>query len=393
MTLPVTAPGSPASLRAANQQRVISVLQQQVGAVTISQAEIARQTQLAPATVSNIVRDLTASGLLDTRAGAGRRGTTVRIALAAGVVAGVDVGHRHIAVAVADLQGETLTEDRVAISPTHHHHEALDKVGDMLSTLRGRLPAGSGPLLSIGMGLPAPLDADGVVIPSSILPGWVGIDARAVATDYLLCDVHLENDANLGALAEYHRGSGRGEPCLVYLKASSGLGGGLMLDGKLFRGGAGMAGEIGHLPLDENGPVCRCGSRGCLEAYTSVETVKALLAEQHPDASFADIVAAARHGDVAALRVIEDAGRHLGWGVSMVVKLLSPTCLVIGGELAQAGDLLVDAVRIGMRRHSLGLEGEGIAIRIAELQERSSLVGAVLLALERTELAVPVTAG
>lgn len=218
------------------------------------------------------------------------------------------------------------------------------------------------------------------------------MDARRVAGERLGRPVYIDNDANLGALAEHRRGTGRGHDCMVYVKVSSGVGSGLIINGQVFRGGAGTAGELGHLTIDEFGPLCRCGSRGCLEAYCSVSMVKETLALQHPDASLAEIVRAAYNCDTSAVRVIEDAGRHLGWGVAMLANLINPTCVVVGGEMAQAGDLLLDAMRSGMRRHALAEVNATLTLQTATLQDRSSVIGALLLALERTDVAALVRA-
>lgn len=382
------APGSTSSLRVANQRRVINTLRGAPQGVELTQADLARATKLAPATVSNIVRELHAAGFVETTAGAGRRGTTVRIARRAGVVLGVDIGHRHVRVAVSDLAGAFLAESSRQLSPTHAYDEGLDYVVEQRDELLDGLGMTTKNVLAVGMGLPAPIDRHGLVVSSSILPGWVGVDAEEVTSKRLCSRVIIDNDANLGALAEHLRGAGQGHPCMAYLKVSSGVGAGLIIDGRVFRGGAGTAGEIGHLTLDDAGPVCRCGNRGCLEAYTSVNHVLDLLRVQHPRATFAEVVSAARGGETAARRVIEDAGRHLGWGLAMVANLLNPTCVVVGGDMAQAGDLLLDGIRAGMRRHALGSLGVETELRTAQLGDRVSAVGAVLLALDSVEPAL-----
>lgn len=386
---PDAAPGSTSSLRVANQHRVVKVLQNALPDHPLTQADIARATSLAPATVSNIVRVLAAAGFVETTAGAGRRGTAVRIARGAGLVVGIDFGHQHVRVALGDLTGVIVAETRRAISPSHAYDEGLALACTMRDELLAEIVADAGSVVSIGLGLPAPVGADGLVVSSSILPGWVGVRADVVAAERFGKPVLIDNDANLGAVAEHRRGAGIGHPCMVFLKVSSGVGAGLIVDGRVFRGGAGTAGEIGHLTLDESGPVCRCGSRGCLEAYTSVTTVKELLAAQHPGASFAEIVADAQNGPNAARRVIEDAGRQLGWGMAMVANLINPTCLVVGGDMAQAGDILLDAIRAGMRRHALGSVGAAMELRTAQLGDRASVVGALLLALDSVPAALP----
>ena len=376
-----SAPGSTGALRSANQRRVVDVLR---GGGVVAQADLARRTRLAPATVSSIVRELVAAGLVTTEPGAGRRGTTVRLAPSAGLIAGIDFGHSHVAVALGDLTGTVVAEQRKALDPGHAATNGLETAEGLLASL---LSAGSltrADIRTFGIGLPAPI-TDGVVRSSAILPGWVGINAHDAARSHFGAHVHLENDANLGALAEHRVGVAREHDSSVFVKVSSGVGAGIVLDDRLFHGSGGTAGEIGHLTLDENGPVCRCGSRGCLEAYTSTGALQTLLATQLPDTTVDEIVAAATNGNVSAVRALEDAGLHLGWGLASVVNLLNPGLVVVGGELARAGDLLLDSARIGMRRHALDAVAS-TPIVASELGERASLVGAVLLAAERTEL-------
>lgn len=391
-TPPVTpradSPGSTASLRGANQHRVLDVLQGRSEGLPQdgsphTQADLARLTGLAPATVSNIVRELAAGGLVETEPGSGRRGTVVRFARSAGLVAGIDFGHSHVAVALGDLAGSLVAEQRRGLHPEHTYDEGLEVADALLTALLDEHATGV-PVRSIGLGLPAPISGD-LVRSSAILPGWVAVNAREVTASRFGRPVHVENDANLGALAEHRYGVARGCATSVFVKISSGVGAGIIVENRLFRGAQGTAGEIGHLTLDEQGPVCRCGSRGCLETYASIPTVQAMMAGQLPDADIDQIVAAARDGNVSALRTLEDAGLHLGWGLAAVVNLLNPDLVVVGGDMARAGDLLLDSVRIGLRRHALDAAATTPVVA-SELGERASLVGAVLLATDRTEL-------
>ncbi|WP_210650292.1 ROK family transcriptional regulator [Nocardioides sp. SYSU D00065] len=374
-------PGTTASLRSANQQRVVDVLR---SGDQVTQADLARQTGLAPATVSSIVRDLAAAGLVSTEPGSGRRGTTVTLALAAGVVAGVDFGHSHVAVALGDLTGALLAERRTPLDSGHPSDSGLDAAAGLLAEVLADAGADAGTLRCVGMGLPAPM-TDGIVRSSAILPGWVGVNALDAARERFGLEVHVENDANLGALAEHRHGVARGHANSVFVKVSSGVGAGIVLEDRLFHGSGGTAGEIGHLTLDETGPVCRCGSRGCLEAYTSSGALQSMMHTQLPGAGVDEIVAAAREGNVSAVRALEDAGLHLGWALASVVNLLNPGLVVVGGDMARAGELLLESARIGLRRHALDAVA-ATPVEASELGERASLVGAVLLAAERTEL-------
>ncbi|MFC6285482.1 ROK family protein [Nocardioides sp. GCM10027113] len=384
------APGSTSSLRAANQRRVVEVLQRSEDRRPVSQADIARATRLAPATVSNIVRELSGAGMVETTVVGGRRGTMVRIAREAGYVAGIDFGHRHLRVAVGDLSGEIHAVEREPIAPDHPHEDGLALAGEMLDRLAAQVGTERSAIAHVGLGLPTPLDRDGLVMSAAILPGWVGVDAHREAERVLGRPTTIENDANLGALAEHRWGAGRGHATMAYVKVSSGVGAGLVIDGQIFRGAFGTAGELGHLTIDEQGPFCRCGSRGCLEAYASVGMAQEALADQMPGAGVDDLVAAARQGAMGPLRVFEDAGLRLGWGLAMLANLLNPSCVVVGGDMSRAGDLLLDPVRVGLRRHALASVSAATEVRLASLGDRASVIGAVMLALDSTEL-IPAT--
>ena len=385
-----SAPGSTASLRTANQRRVLDVLRQHTAEPAsatqnrLTQADLARMTGLAPATVSNIVRELAAVGLVATEPGSGRRGTSVQLAASAGIVAGLDFGHSHVSVAVGDLTGQLLAEDWRPLDQSHHHEAGLSQAAEMLEGELQRLGLDHADLRNLGLGLPAPV-IDEVVRSAAILPGWVGVNARQVAEEHFACPVHVENDANLGALAEHRVGVARGHTTSIYLKLSSGVGSGIIIDNHLFRGAGGTAGEVGHLTVNEQGPVCRCGSRGCLETYASSGSVLELMATQMPDATIDEVVAAAQTGNVSALRSLEDAGLHLGWAIGSLVNLFNPSMVVVGGDLARAGDLLLDSARVGLRRHALDAVA-ATPVVASELGHRASLIGSVLLAAESTEL-------
>lgn len=373
-------PGSHTSLRNANQRRVLDVLRS--GDADYTQAELARRTGLAPATVSNIVRDLSAAHLVDSEAGSGRRGSSVRLSREAGLVAGVDFGHSHLAVAIGTVTGEILAEEWRHLASTHTYADSLALAAGLIE----ELAPGHDRVQRVAMGLPAPITAD-IVRGLGILPGWHGTDARAEAEAVFGVPTDLENDANLGALAEHRRGVAQGYHSSVFVKISSGVGAGIVLNDQLYHGAGGTAGELGHLTLDEQGPVCRCGGRGCLEAYASINTVLERTAGQLPATTLDEVLDAAREGSAAALRALEDAGLHLGWGLASVANLINPEILVIGGDMARAGDLILESARIGLRRHALDTVAQ-TRVATSALGKDASLVGAVILAAERTELAI-----
>lgn len=241
-------PGSPTSLREANHGRVLRALQVS-GA--LSQAEIARATGLAQSTVSNIVREFSTRGLVLVGPGP-RGGRSVRLARTAGLIVGVDVGHRHLGVCVADLAYQVVAEQRVPLDEGHRAGDGMDEVARILDALLAAAGAGRDAVVGVGMGLPAPIDSrTGEVGAPSILPGWVGVDAANLASRRIAMPVAVDNDANLGALAEARWGAGVGAEHLAYLKLSDGVGAGLVVDGELFRGRTGTAGETKGRELEE----------------------------------------------------------------------------------------------------------------------------------------------
>jgi predicted NBD/HSP70 family sugar kinase/predicted transcriptional regulator len=375
----VLKPGSQTALRSANQQRIVDVLQ---ASGQLSQARLARETGLAPATVSNIVRELVTKKVLTTASAGGKR-RAVRLAQNAGLVAGIDYGHRHLTVAIADMGHNILSELRAELGPGISANEGIETAANLLGQALESIGERMEAVTAIGMGLPAPIDSHtGKVAGPSILPGWVGIDPSALASERLGQLVVVDNDANLGVLAEHAWGAAAGVDNVAYLKLSEGVGAGLILGGQLFRGPGGTAGEIGHTTVDDFGPVCRCGNRGCLETIVAARSVIDLLEPRYgPGLSIADIVRMANAGDHACSRILSDTGRHVGVAVANLCNLFNPDLIVIGGELAQADELLLAPIREMVRRCGIPSAAARMEIRRSELAERSHVLGAVALAL------------
>jgi predicted NBD/HSP70 family sugar kinase len=383
-----TTPGSQASLREANERRVLEVLRAE-GRLT--QAEIARRTGLSPATVSNIVGQLRAAGTVEvspTSAG-GRRAVSVTLSRRAGLALGLDFGHSHLRVALGDLSHSVLAEDRLDIDTDHRASEGMAAAARLVERLLAAAGAAPGDVIGVGMGLPGPIDtATGTVGSSAILPGWVGVPAAAAMRDRLGLPVSVDNDANLGALAEATWGAGQGVADLVYIKASTGIGGALVIDGRVHRGRSGTAGEIGHTVLDEAGPVCRCGNRGCLETFVGAPVLLNLLRTRHGrDIAMREMLGMAAAGDLGCQRVIADAGRAIGVAVANVCNLVNPELVIVGGDLAAAGDLLLDPLREVVRRFAIPAAVPGIAGGV--LGERAEVLGALALVLRETEQFLP----
>ena len=378
--------GAPPSLRESNRLRVIQALQ--ILGVT-SRADVARHTGLSRSTVSTIVAALQAEGIVVDRdpdgraaAGGGRPPAPIALYPAAGLAIGVDFGKRHLAVALSDLSHELLAEEWREMPDDYDATTGIGHAAELVELVLDAAGVGHERVLGVGMGLPGPVHRSGVVGSSAILPGWAGTHAAERMSDLLGMEVWLRNDANLGALAEATWGAGRGASAVVYLKLATGIGAGIVIDGRLFGGAGGTAGEIGHTSLDETGDICRCGSRGCLETYASGAAIAGLLSRSlseplGPD----DVMQRAVDGDPGCRRALADAGRHIGAAVADLCNLINPERIIVGGSMAVAGDVLLDPLREAVGLRAIPSAADDVAIVLGELGERAELLGAVALVL------------
>ncbi|WP_433893290.1 ROK family transcriptional regulator [Streptomyces sp. CA-111067] len=378
----VETPGSQSSLHRANLERVVRAVRL---AGSLTQAEIARSTGLSAATVSNIVRELRDTGTVQvtSTSSGGRRARSVALSGDAGIVVGVDFGHSHLRVAVGNLAHQVLAEQSEPIDVDVSAEQGFDRAEQLVGRLVESTGIGAEKVLGVGLGVPGPIDMEtGTLGSTAILPGWTGINPRQELADRLGVPVQVDNDANLGALGELVWGGGRGVRDLAYIKVASGVGAGLVIDGRIYRGPGGTAGEIGHITLDESGPVCRCGNRGCLETFTAARYVLELLRGSHGDGlTVPRMVQLGREGDPGCRRVIGDVGRHIGMGVASLCNLLNPSRVVLGGDLAEAGELVLGPIRESVSRYAIPSAAQRLSVVPGALGARAEVLGALALVL------------
>lgn len=374
-------PGSQSALRRQNRSRILDALAE---AGPLTQAELSRRTGLAAATVSNIARELLDEGLVgaETVTSSGRRATALRIRATGAVVAGIDFGRRHARVVVASPGYEVLAERAIELPLGYDALEGVAVVRNLLDELLASVQLDRCALVGAGLGLPGPIDRRShTVVKGTILPEWLGV-TRDDLEAALGTRVLLDNDANLGALAHATWGDRVDADSLVFVKIGSGIGAGLVLDGRLHHGHIGVTGEIGHTSIDDDGAVCHCGNRGCLETVASTTRMLELLSRSVPPiTSTADIVASALSGDPGTLRVLDDAGDAVGASLGTVCNLMNPAVLVIGGPLAEVGELLLAPIRRSLGRHSVPVVAESTEVVVSSLGDRAEALGAASLAL------------
>jgi len=382
-------PGSQTSLREANRARIIDAVQQR-GAIT--QVELVGVTGLSAATISNIVKELTAAGVLNTAptSRSGRRAQMVTLARNLGLVAGVHFAERSLRAVLADVTQRVVAEQRLPLPPDHRADSGLDRAALLVEEMVDSLGASMTEVLAVGVGVPAPVDArTGMVSASGVLRGWDWVPVPQVLGDRLGVPVRVENDANLGALAENRIGAAIGLQNLVYVRASYGIGLGLVVDGRLLHGRAGLAGELGHVVVDPDGAPCRCGNRGCLETTAGAGALLTAVQARHGHLALRDVVTQALDGDEDLAVALADVGRGLGRHLAMVCTLLDPEMVVVGGELARAGALLLDPLREALASGVLRGTAGPPAVAPASLGEQAEARGAVAVAVEASRVVVP----
>lgn len=284
------------------------------------------------------------------------------------MLAGIDLGGTQVRVALARSDGRLVASAKTKTSLLGTPEAMVEWAAAEIDRLRGREK-----VRSIAIGAPGPIDIKrGILVNPPNLPGWRNIPLEALLSRATGAPVHLANDADMAGLGEFHRGAGRGTRNMVYITWSTGVGGGLIIDGRLHRGAHGTAGEIGHMIIDPDGPLDRCGQRGCLEAFCG----GANLAREtgHPAA---ELFAAAARGDRHAKLVVEGAARHMGYALISLTNVVDPEMFVMGGGVTRSWALVQPTMMETLRSSPFIKPARRPSLRRARLGDRAGQVGAV----------------
>lgn len=288
---------------------------------------------------------------------------------------GVDIGGTKVAAGVVDDDGNVLAEVRRP-TPSDDADAAIDAVVGVVEEL-----GGAHDVAAVGIAAAGFVNAERTTMLFAPNLPWADVPVRRLVEDRLGIPVDVENDANCAAWAEYRYGAGKGEPDLVCLTVGTGIGAGILIGGRLYRGRFGIAGEPGHLGVVQDGFACGCGNSGCLEQYASGTALIRYASDRGLDADGPDITAAAKAGDERAVAAFAEVGRWLGLALADVASVLDPGVFVIGGGVADAGDLLLEPARVSFAAHLPSSAYRPLAdIRPALLGNDAGLVGAADLA-------------
>lgn len=353
-----------------------------------TRSELAAVTGLARSTVTQRVDALLASGLIGPAGEAvstgGRPPTTFSFRPGARVVLAADLGATHARLALTDMSGTVLAEDRADIDIATGPEPVLDWVADHGRTLLRLAGRDTRDLLGVGVGLPGPVQhSTGRAVNPPIMPGWDHFDVSGYVNGRIARPVLVDNDVNIMAVGEHHVAWPTASH-LLFVKVATGIGCGIISEGSVYRGAQGAAGDMGHIyvPSGADQP-CRCGNTGCLEAVASGHALaEALTAQGIPAAGARDVVELSRNGSVPALRALRQAGRDIGEVLAASVNMFNPSVIVIGGALAQAGDHLLAGVREIIYQRSLPLATENLSIVSSKAGESAGVIGAAVMVIE-----------
>lgn len=383
---------------------------------SVSRADIARLAGLSRSTVSEIVSEILPMGIVaeggEGPSQGGRRPIVLEFRDDACAILGVEMGAAHVTVALTDLRGRVLAHATREHPVRNDPHGTRRLIEALCHECLASTASAERPLVGIGVAVPCPLDPSHPDRLSEIvIPAWGGRLGLEDLSRRLAAPLMVDNDANLGALAEHWWGVGRGVDDLAYIKVATGIGSGHVIGGEIYRGATGTAGEIGHISIDPKGKRCICGLQGCLVTLAGsqalVERARELGAEYPgnsltgPGISVRDIENAALAGDPLALRVATEATEHLGRAVASMMNLMNPSLVIVGGDLALLGDLLLGPLREHVRNRTLVSSLAAAEIRTSQLGPLSVAIGAATLVLKAAledsrlfpQVAVPARAG
>jgi len=371
---------------------------------SLSRAQLANITGLNKSTVSSLVDELIARNLVletgSNTGGTGRPATLLEVNRGAGYILGVELGVDFISVAVTDFLGSIIWRKSENADPPEDQGKMIDQT---LRIVKEALAAGKKKNYRfLGMGLATPGTVDvhkGMLIFAPNLH-WRNVPFAKIFSEQTKLKVFVENDANAAAMAEHIFGSARQCQDFLFVFAGVGIGGGLFLNGKIYRGKNGYAGEIGHSPImaEPSQTVCHCGNRGCWETYANqysiIQRIRArlevkrpsiipqLMAEQNSPLDIPLIKQAADANDREAIDSFAEAGRAMGQGLAGLINIFNPEKVILGGPLSIAGEYLLPAIKEMVRRHSMLEIGQQVEVQLSSFGPDASLIGSIAIVVD-----------
>jgi len=381
--------------------QVVDALRRQLA---VSRTDISRVTSWSRPKVTTVIEKMINRGLLEEvgegDSQGGRRPRLLRLNSQLGYVVGVDIGATSMDLALADLNGQVLLRGSGPANVRDEPGVLLGEVKRRLSDLLDRQGLGPEQILSVGVGVPGPVDfARGVLVAPPLMPSWENYPIRDFFYRlFPYASVSVDNDVNMMALGELRVGAGAGIDNFIFVKIGTGIGAGIISHGMVHRGSAGSAGDIGHIRADRNGPTCRCGNTGCLEmvaagpaiaerAIEAAKTGSSPILRKKLEANGGvlkseDVGVAAREGDRVAIEIIQSSGQMIGDVLSGLVNFFNPSLILIGGGVSNIGNQLLASIRQAVLRQSTALATRELVISYSPMGAEAGVTGAIHLALD-----------
>jgi glucokinase-like ROK family protein len=387
------------SIRKVNTSILLNVLRLQA---PISRAELATTTKLNRSTVSNIINKLIDEGLvleLETmEPKIGRPGIALALKPEAGAVVGMEIGVGFISVILTDFVANVLWREWIEISPSKPQIEIISEAEKLIDQALAVAQEKNLRLLGIGLGVPGLVNTRKGELLFAPNLGWKNVPLRLMWNQRFHLPLYVENEANLAALGEYYFGVGREVDNLIYLSSGVGLGGGLIINGKLFKGGFGLAGEIGHIQRDPGGELCGCGRRGCWETQVGpravLQRVKYAI-EADPDnvlakyvnedqnkLTFDQVVDCALQGEQLCRSALEEVGKNLGTGIADLANIFNPEMVVIGGAFSYGQEILLPVIEETLSSETLPAVKKDLRVIFSEHGADACVLGAIAVVLD-----------
>lgn len=386
---------TPAAVRAHNLSYVLNLIRDRG---TITRAELMETTHLSATTISALVNVLIDAEFIREAgigiSSGGRRPMVLEFNYNARYLLGVDMGNTHITGVLMNLAGQVLDTQTRFFDVLNRVSESIELIRSVIFQLITHNGIHVEDLLGLGWTVPAPLvdDISGEFI-TYYMPAWRGVLPALKLQPYFAgLPIFMENDANAAAVAEKWWGSGRGTNNLVYIKLGTGIGSGLVIDGEVYRGFSGIAGELGHTTIEASGRLCRCGNHGCMESYIGLPGIMLdARAGLVNDPKWADnldqlnvrqVIQEAKDGNPVCRQVIVNAGRYLGIGIANLLNIFNPGLIILGGDLVAAGEILLHATQESVRERK-PFDSHLEKIIIGELGADAVAIGAATIVLQK----------
>ncbi|MFO7681869.1 MAG: ROK family protein [Chloroflexota bacterium] len=392
--------GQPRTLSAA--ETAIVAAMRKIG--PMSRAELGDWLGYSRANVTAVLNHLLSLHILEERELAesqgGRRPRTYGINGGLGFVVGLDIGATSLDIALADFNGNILERLAEAADVREKPEIVLGRGVDLIEEMLAKQNGRSEQILAIGIGVPGPVQFDkGVLIAPPLMPAWESFSIKNFMRQrFPAAQVTVDNDVNVMAIGEAHAGAGKGVENFIFLKIGTGIGCGVICHGDIYRGRDGAAGDVGHICIDYNGPICHCGNTGCLEVMAAGPAIAARGLEAAQTGASELLVSelaanngvmtakmvgdAAKAGDLAANEIVKSSGRMIGGMLAGLVNFYNPQMILIGGGVSHIGIRLLSAIRQAVLRRSTALSTRHLRIEFSPLGKDAGVIGAIWLALE-----------